>query len=54
MPILGSYIAGWAFCIWLFRRYKWVRVLVTIGFIIIALGIYFAISAEQVGHLFGY
>jgi hypothetical protein len=52
MPILGFWIAGWAFCIWLFRRYKWVRVLVTIGFIIIALGAFFIVSAGQAGQLF--
>lgn len=54
MPILGTYIAGWAFSIWLFRKYKWVRIFVTVGFIIIALGIYFAYSAGQAAHLFGY
>lgn len=52
MPILGFYIAGWAFCIWLFRRFKWVRILVTIGFIVLALGAYFIISAGQAGRLF--
>lgn len=52
MPILGFYIAGWAFCIWLFRRYKWVRILVTIGFILIALGVYLIISAGQTSRTF--
>jgi len=51
MPILGFYIAGWAFCIWLFRRYKWVRILVTIGFILLALGVIFSISAGQAANL---
>jgi hypothetical protein len=52
MPILGSWIAGWAFCFWLFRRYRWVRILVTIGFIVIALGAYLIVSAGQAGRLF--
>ena len=52
MPILGIYIAGWAFTIWLFQRYKWVRILVTVGFILLAIGAYFIISAGQTAHLY--
>lgn len=52
MPILGVYIAGWAFSIWLFRRYKWVRILLTVAFILLAIGVYFIISAGQAAHTF--
>lgn len=52
MPILGFWIAGWAFSFWSFRRYKWVRILVTIAFVIIALGAVFIISAGQAANQF--
>jgi uncharacterized membrane protein YjjP (DUF1212 family) len=52
MPIIGVWIAGWAFTIWLFSKYRWVRIAVTIAFILIAFGAYLIISAGQAGKTF--
>ncbi len=51
MPIIGSWIAGWVFCFWVFRRFKIVRILITIAFILLAIGAFFIISAGQAAHL---
>ena len=52
MPLIGIWIAGWAACMWSFQRYKWVRILVTIAFILIAIGVVFIISTGQASQPF--